>query len=317
MTRRVLITGASGLVGRALAERLAASGYRLRAAERSARALGPHFDEQVVVGDISLRTDWRAALENVDLVVHAAARTHIGSGSAEERACQETNADGTEGLVRAATQGGVQRLVYLSTVKVNGECTATRPFTATDEPHPQGPYAYSKWLGEVRASAAAANSSLDLAIARLPLIYGPGVRANFLRLVQWLDHRRPLPFAAVHNARSLVSVWNLSDFLLRLLEHPCGTGTWMVSDGRDVSTPELLTLIGAALGRKPRLFPVPLSLLRTGAALLGLSEQVLRLSGSLTVDVTPAKVLLGWQPPLSVEESLDRTISWYRSNRIA
>ena len=315
--KKVLITGASGLVGQAVSERLAAAGYRLRAAQRTQKAPGPYFDEQVIVGDIALRTDWRAALDGVDLVVHAAARTHVVPGSAEELDCQRTNADGSESLARAAVQAGVRRLVYLSTVKVNGEYTTDRPFAATDVPDPKDPYASSKLLGEVRARTVIAGTSLELTTLRLPLIYGPGVRANFLRLLDWVQKRRPLPFAAVHNARSLLSVWNLSDFVARVLEHPRAAGTWMLSDGRDLSTPELLRLMGSALGCEPRLFAVPVGVLRAAGALLGLNAQMSRLCGSLVVDITPARTLLGWQPPLSVEESLARTARWYQGTRLA
>ena len=310
---RILITGATGLVGRALCARLAAAGFRLRAALRADRQLSAAIAEKVIVGDISRHTDWRAALAEVDFVVHAAARTHV-TDALRARDCMEVNAHASGALTRAAVAAGVRRLVYLSTVKVNGEYTARgRRFTASDAPHPSDLYALSKWEGEQQARAAAEGSALELSIIRLPLVYGPGVSANFLRLMQWVERQWPLPFAAVDNARSLVSVWNLSNFVARLLEHSAPAGVWMVSDCRDLSTPELLRLMAAALGRPARLLAVPTGLLRASGALLGMRAQMARLCSSLVVDTSPAREQLGWQPPLSVEESLARTAAWYRA----
>jgi nucleoside-diphosphate-sugar epimerase len=248
-------------------------------------------------------------------VVHAAAHTHVSDERAEASDCLETNTYGTEGLVKAAAHAGVRRLVFLSTVKVNGETTDGRgPFTAVDVPRPRGLYALSKWQAEQRAFAAAQGSPLELTILRLPLVYGPGVGANFLRLMHWVERRWPLPFAAVNNARSLVSTWNLSDLVALLLEHPAATGVWMVSDACDLSTPGLLRLMGIALHRPARLFPVPLRVLRTLGAVSGAGAQLERLCGSLTVDISPLAERLGWRPPVTVEESLTRTADWFRSS---
>jgi nucleoside-diphosphate-sugar epimerase len=312
---RVLITGATGLVGRALCARLAEAGYSVRAALRTDRDLPAAIGEKIVVGSISRSTDWRRALEHVDMVVHAAARTHVVSARLA-RECMETNVHGTEALTRAAARAGVRRLVYLSSIKVNGEQTDDgQKFTVADAPRPRGLYALTKWQGEQRAHAAAEGSSLALSIIRLPLVYGPGVTANFLRLMRWVERQRPLPFAAVHNARSLVSVWNASDLIARLLEHPAGTGVWMVSDDRDLSTPELLRLMGHALGRPARLVSVPVGLLRAAGAALGFGAQMARLCGSLAVDISPARERLGWRPHLTVEDALARTADWFRHRR--
>jgi nucleoside-diphosphate-sugar epimerase len=271
-----------------------------------------------VVGDIGPTTDWASALRGVDAVIHAAGRAHLLAGGARQAsAYYQTNTLGTRCLVSAAARAGVQRFIYLSSVKVNGEATDARPFSAQDVPQPRDAYAISKWQGEQQALEAARPSPMQLVVVRLPLVYGPGVRANFLRLLRWVDRGWPLPLGAVHNARSLVSLWNLSDLLLRLLEHRAAAGTWMVSDGADLSTPQLLREMGHALGKPVRLLTVPLPLLRAAARLSGRAPEVARLCGSLTVDVAATCAALDWKPPISVQESLTRTAAWYRSGHVS
>jgi UDP-glucose 4-epimerase len=204
--------------------------------------------------------------------------------------------------------------VYLSSVKVNGEATAGAAYSALDEPQPQDAYGRSKWQGERELQALAQGSALEFAIVRAPLVYGAGVRANFLRLMRWVDRGTPLPFGSVHNLRSLIGVWNLADVLLRIAEHPAAAGrVWMVSDGTDVSTPELIRALGRALGRSPRLVRVPVALLRLAARLAGRGAEVQRLCASLQVDSTPVRTQLGWEPPLTLAAGLERTAAWYRS----
>lgn len=203
-------------------------------------------------------------------------------------------------------------MVYVSTVKVNGEGTTTRPYTAQDAPHPQDPYGLSKWLGEKLLLEAAAASGLEAAIVRPPLVYGPGVGGNFLRLLHWVDRGWPIPLASVSNRRSLVGVWNLCDLLARLLVHPAAPGrVWMISDGEDRSTPDLIREIGHAMGRRVRLLPAPLGPLRIIAALSGKSAEMRRLCGSLQVDIAQTCRELAWAPPVATQEGLARTVHWY------
>lgn len=314
---RVLVTGAGGFVGKTLCPMLAQAGYVVRAAVRTDRPLPVGASENAVVGEIGAGTDWRRALQGVDLVVHLAARAHVSSDEPEGAAiCLETNARGTQRLAIESGRSGVRRLVYLSTVKVNGEGIAGRAYSAEDLPRPCDAYGSSKWQGEEFLAAAAASSGMQAVVVRSPLVYGPGVRANFLRLLHWIDRERWLPFGAIRNQRSLVSVWNLCDLLARLLDHPTGSAQpWMVSDGQDVSTAELVQRIARAMGRRARLFPVPEALLRLAGVLLGKGVETQRLCNSLTVDIAATRQRLGWAPPLSMDEALVRTASWYTRQR--
>jgi UDP-glucose 4-epimerase len=311
---RVLVTGANGFVGSILCPTLASVGYTVRAALRASKPI-PRVAEQVTVGEINGRTDWTQALRGVELVIHLAARAHVLNDAAEGVGLYvETNSAGTQWLAAEAARHGVRRFLYVSSVKVNGEESAHRPYTATDEPQPQDAYGRSKWRAEQRIWETVASVPMQAAVVRSPLVYGPGVRANFLRLLRWVDQERLLPLGAIRNQRSLVSVWNLSDLLIRLLDHPAASGrTWMVSDGQDISTPELVRRIARVMGRRARLLPVPAQLLRLAGGLSGKEAEMRRLCGSLTVDIAPTRERLSWSPPLSMDESLTRTIGWYLS----
>jgi UDP-N-acetyl-alpha-D-quinovosamine dehydrogenase len=313
MTTRVLVTGAGGFIGRVLCPMLAEAGYLIRAAVRTEMPSTPGVGENVVVGDIGGGTDWTEALRGVELVVHLAARVHVTDEAAEEpRGYFETNARGTGRLAAESVRSGVRCFVYLSSVKVNGEGTPGHAYSATDVPHPLDAYGCSKWQGESLLAEAAGRNGMQTAVVRAPLVYGAGVRANFLRLLHWVDRGRWVPLGMIRNQRSLVSVWNLCDLLARLIDHPaCSGRTWMVSDGQDVSTPELIRRIAAAMGRRPRLLPMPRALLIGAGALLGKTREMRRLCDSLTVDIRPTLKQLGWSPPLSLDESLARTVSWY------
>jgi nucleoside-diphosphate-sugar epimerase len=310
---RVLVTGASGFVGTALCKALEQRGYSVRSAFRTARA---PFDscKSVVVGNIDGATNWGAALNGIDLVFHIAARAHHVGDSAQNAALYtQTNAEGTSRLAAAAAAANVRRLVYLSSVKVNGEVTFHEPFTAADVPHPQDDYSRSKWVGEMRLQEIARSSGMEAVIVRPPLVYGPGVRANFLQLMRWVERGWPLPFGAIRNVRSFVSIWNLTDLLVRAAEHPNAAGaTWMVSDGHDLSTPDLIRHIGVALRQPARLVAVPPWLLQSAAAATRRGDQMARLTGSLVVDIAATRRSLDWTPPLDVEQSLERTAAWYR-----
>lgn len=315
--QRVLVTGATGFVGRVLCDRLMRAGRRVRAAVRGDPATAPRADEIASVGDMVAGDQWEAALRDVDAVVHTAGRAHLSSGGGDDaKLFTAVNAHATERLASAAVRVGVRRFVYLSTAKVNGEETHGRPFSPYDLPRPQDAYASSKYLGEQAVLQAGARSGMEVAVVRSPLVYGSGVRANFLRLLQSVERESVLPFGAVVNRRSLVSVWNLCDVLERLLGDPIAPGPiWMVSDGEDVSTADLVRHLAAAMGRRANLISVPPGLLYVAGAMLGRRPEIRRLCSSLVIDMSATTTELGWKPPLSLEESIARTVRWFVSVR--
>jgi nucleoside-diphosphate-sugar epimerase len=314
---RVLVTGANGFVGRVLCDQLSRAGCLVRAALRVDRPVPAGVADKAVVGDIGATTDWRAALVGVDLVIHLAARAHVlHDAAANSELYIETNAHGTSCLAEASARAEVGRFIYLSSIKVNGEETAGHGYTAFDEPRPRDVYGTSKWLGEKAVMKISAATGMEAAIVRSPLVYGPGVRANFLRLMRWVDKERPLPLGSIRNSRSLVSIWNLCDMLRHVSTHPVAPGrTWMVSDGEDLSSPELIRRIGAAMDRRVRLLPVPANLLQLIGAMAGRKEETARLCGSLAVDIIQTRRELGWSPPVTVDEAIGRTVDWYLSTR--
>jgi UDP-glucose 4-epimerase len=312
---RILITGANGFVGSALCRTLAQSGHVLRAGLRGECSMPEGVAEKAIVGDISTALDWRPSLRGVGAVVHAAARAHVLQDSADsEKLYLETNTHATRQLAEAAAQAGVRRFIYLSSIKVNGEETFGSGYESSDVPNPQDAYGRSKLLGEESVLEVSARTGMQVAIVRPPLVYGPGVRANFLRLMRWVEAGWPLPLGSVNNRRSLVSIWNLCDLLARLLNDPLPSGrAWLVSDSEDLSTPDLISRIGVAMGRNVRLVPVPTRLLQGAATLTGRKAEFARLCGSLTVDISQTRNELGWSPPVTVNESLSRTVRWYLS----
>jgi nucleoside-diphosphate-sugar epimerase len=290
------------------------SGFAVRMALRSPQKGPAGSKDCVVVGEIDGDSEWAPALGGIDVVIHLAARAHVLNDQPDgPRLYQRTNAHGTSRLAQESARHGVRRLIYLSSVKVNGEETTGRAFSAEGVPQPRDAYGLSKWQGEQLLAQAAAATGMQIAVIRSPLVYGAGVRANFLRLLQSVDEQRLLPLGGIRNRRSLVSVWNLCDLLVRLIEHPGGAGTWMVSDGLDLSTPELVQRIARAMGRRARLLSVPAPLLRLAGDVLGRGAEMRRLCGSLTVDITPTRQRLSWSPPLPIDDALLRTVSWYLS----
>jgi UDP-N-acetyl-alpha-D-quinovosamine dehydrogenase len=310
---RVLVTGATGFIGRHLCRLLPVAGHVVRAAVRAQPSSPLSVPDQVFVGDLGPTTDWGAALADVDTVIHLAGRVHeVRDRASSSHLHEEINSVGTRRLAAAAARSGVRRFIYLSTVKVNGEETSGRAYTAADEPRPTDAYAVSKWAAERSLRELTADARMDAVIVRPPLVYGPGVRANFLRLLHWIERGWPLPLGAIRNERSLVSIWNLCDLLTNLVENPhAGGQTWMVSDAENLSTPELVRRIGAAMKRTVTLLPVPASILAAGATLLGRRSEAARLCGSLVVDISATRASLGWTPPVTVDEALSRTTDWY------
>ena len=312
--RRVLVTGATGFIGRALCERLAACGYTVRAALRAPGDLPAGATERHIIGDIARVVDWAPVLADVDMVVHAAARTHLPTNR-DADSYIAINVEGTRRLARAARAGGVRRFVLLSSIKVNGERTENGPFRADQPPQPEDVYGRSKLAAET-ALREEAESTMSWVILRPPLVFGPGVAANFLRLMRWIDRGLPLPFGAVCNRRSLVNLWNLTDLVQRTLEHPAaGNRVWLLADTEALSTPQLIGRIAQALGKRARLIAVPTGLLRLAGSLSGQTAALARLCGSLSVDFSPTCEQLQWRPPIGVDEALARTVAWYRSQR--
>ncbi|WP_153115847.1 UDP-glucose 4-epimerase family protein [Rhodocyclus tenuis] len=314
--RSVFLTGASGFVGGALARRLASTGCpRLNLAVRSVSDGFPAGATGFLFDQLDAHTDWTAGLSAAEVVIHAAARVHVMNDAAQDPLAEfrRVNVEGTLNLARQAAASGVRRFVFLSSVKVNGEHTLPGcAFSAADAPVAIDPYGISKQEAERGLRALAAESGMEVVIIRPPLVYGPGVKANFLSMMHWLKRGVPLPLGAIDNRRSLVGIDNLVDLIVTCIDHPAAANqTFMVSDGEDLSTSDLLRRLSAALGRPARLLPVPPWLLRAGAALLGKPELARRLCGNMQVDITKTRELLGWSPPLSVDEGLRRTAVAY------
>lgn len=314
--RRILVTGANGFVGRAVCARLLGDGRSVTAAVRSPDR-DPAGAALLATGPID-SADWPRLIAGHDAVIHLAARVHrVGEIPQVARAAHlRENRDATVALGRAAAVTGVTRFVFVSTIKVCGEATTDRPFDDTCPPAPADVYAESKWAAEQALREIEAQSGLEVAIVRPPLVYGPGVGANFLQLLQWVDRGLPLPLASVRNRRSLVYVGNLADLIVRCIDHPAAAGrTFVASDGEDLSTPALIRRVALALGATPRLWSCSPGLLRTAASLLGKRGAADRLLGSLQVEASRTAALLGWRPPYSVDEALAATAAWYRNRQ--
>lgn len=316
---RVLLTGASGFVGRAVQARLLADGvHELRCAQRQLPASPVAAAEFCLAPSLGPDADWSEALIGVDAVIHCAARVHVMNEQAADPLAEfrRANVEGALRLARQAVEVGVQRFVFVSSIKVNGE--QTRPgeaFGADDEPQACDPYGISKREAEEGLLALGAETGLEVVIVRPPLIYGPGVKANFLSMLRWLNRGVPLPFGAIDNRRSLVALDNLVDLLVLCLSHPQASGQrFLVSDGEDLSTTELLRRLGLALGRPACLLPVPQAWIEGGARLLGRQSLSQRLCGSLQVNIDKTRERLGWTSPLTVDQALARTATHFLEN---
>lgn len=309
----VFVTGASGFVGRALCGAIA--GRRtLRISVRN-KAFEKWPDEiEVVEASLSPEQDWINALTGVSVVIHCAARVHVMNEKSLDPLAEfrRVNVDGTLRLARQAAASGVKRFIFLSSIKVNGEQTKENfPFTAEQRPNPSDPYGVSKMEAEDALRALAKSSGMEVVIIRPPLIYGPGVKANFLLMMRWLKRGIPLPLGAItDNKRSLVALDNLIDLILTCIDHPrAANQTFLVSDGEDLSTAALLRRIGAALGQPVRLISVPVPVLIMGASLLGKPGMAQRLCASLEVDISKTQELLDWVPPISMDEGFRLAVS--------
>jgi len=306
---QVLVTGANGFVGRALCAEAVSRGMAVRGITRASGDL-PISVENFAVGGIDGNTNWRDVLTGCEVVVHLAARVHVMSDLAANplEEFRRVTVRGTLNLARQAAAANVRRFLFVSSIKVNGEATQLgRPFMADDAPAPLDAYGVSKMEAEQGLREIARKSGMDVVIIRPPLVYGPGVKANFATMIRWLNCGVPLPLGAIDNQRSFVSLNNLVDLILTCLTYPAAANqTFLVSDGEDVSTSELLRLMSQALGRPARLVPVPVSWLKLVAAMVGKQDVAQRLCGSLQVDIEKTQRLLGWTPPLSLDEGLKK-----------
>lgn len=308
----IFITGAGGFLGKDLIRRLQSEDrYRLSASVRNAQAnvaagVVTHF-----TGVMDTRTSWTAALTGVDVVVHCAARVHVMADKSTDplQAFRAVNVEGTLHLARQAATAGVRRFVFISSIKVNGEeSLAGRPYTPHDEAKPVDAYGLSKWEAEKGLLKLAEEVEMDIVIIRPVLIYGPGVKANFQNMMRFLCKGIPLPLGAIHNKRSFVALDNVTDLIVTCLDHPAASNqVFLVSDDEDLSTTELLRRMARALHAPARLVPVPAWLLRTTAKFLGMSGFSQRLCGTLQVDISKTRSLLGWAPRVGVDQALDGT----------
>lgn len=309
---RVLLTGVSGFVGRAVHECLSkVPTVDLVVALRNPLAGLPDTTIVEQIAEINGSTKWTSALKGCDVVVHAAARVHVMNEASSDALSEfrKVNVEGSLNLARQAAEAGVRRFVFISSIKVNGEGTKLGiPYTADAVPAPVDSYGVSKMEAEEGLRAIACQTGMEVAIIRPTLVYGPGVKANFFNMIRWLHKGVPLPFGAIYNQRSLVALENLVDLILTCAAHPAAANqTFLVSDGEDVSTTELLRRMGTALGSPARLIPIPGWVLESGAALLGRRALSQRLCGSLQVDISKTRELLGWSPPVSVDAALKAT----------
>jgi nucleoside-diphosphate-sugar epimerase len=305
-TMRILVTGANGYIGRNLCPVLQQSGFLVRGAIRQRSVPLTGADQSVEIGEICESTDWRAAVEEVDVVVHLAARVHImrETGTQALGLFRKVNVCGTEGLAREALRAGVKRLVFVSSVKVNGEGRCA-PYSEKDTPKPEGGYAISKQEAEVVLKQVAKDTNLEIVILRSPLVYGQRSSGNFLRLIKLIKKGIPLPLANLNNLRSFIFIGNLVDAITTCVNHRLAAGeTFLVSDGMNISTTQLLRAMASASRKRVILFPVPLVLLKVCLTAIGMGKEFDRLTGSLCVDTSKIKNMLAWKPPFTVYEGL-------------
>ena len=317
---RVLVTGASGFIGRALCSRLLAEGWKVRGTFRSESGVNqlPDGIETISIGSIDSDTKWDDALRGVDTVVHLAARVHVmdDTGANPLEAFRKVNVTGTKQLAQSASSAGVRRFVFMSSVKVNGEGRVAA-YTEDNEEGPEDPYGLSKWEAEQELHKVADKIDLETVILRPPLVYGPGVKANFYNLKKIVDRGIPLPLSSIKNRRSFIYLGNLIDAITTCMTNPNAAGkTYLVSDGEDVSTPELIRRIGAASGQRALLLPVPVWIMRMAGRITGKSNEVERLVMSLTVDISKIRRQLEWKPPYTMGNGLRETAKWYAKKQV-
>lgn len=315
----ILLTGATGFVGRSMLARLLNEQHCVTAAVRDINISIDARASKALVPGLTAQTQWAPALAGQQVVIHSAARVHVMDDRASDplQAFKEVNTEGTLALARQAAQAGVKRFIFISSIKVNGEGTPLgHPYTAFDMPGPLDSYGISKFEAEEGLKALAGETGMEVVIIRPVLVYGPGVKANFQSMMSWMSKGVPLPLGAINNKRSMVSLDNLVDLIATCIDHPAAANqTFLVSDGEDLSTTELLRRTARALGKSACLLPVPVGLLELGAGMLGKRAVAQRLCGSLQVDIRHTCETLGWQPPVSVDDALKRTAAAFVAGR--
>jgi len=318
----ILVTGATGFVGRSVVEHLYKGGLGVRACSRQKSAEIERCSELYIAHDMLKNTEWQQALLNISVVIHLAARVHVMDDSAADPLTEfrYVNTASTLNLARQAAEAGVKRFVFISSIKVNGEMTSVdQPFKPNDNYIPTDPYGLSKYEAEQGLLIIAKETGMEVVILRPPLVYGPDVKANFASMMKWMNKSIPLPFGAIHNKRSLVALGNLVSFIIHCADYKktpqAANQVFLISDGEDVSTTELLQKVAKAFGKKALLLPVPVSLMTLAAKLLGKGDVANRLFGSLQVDSSKARELLDWKPVITMDEQLKKTADAYLAKK--
>jgi len=319
---KICVTGSSGFIGKALCKQLLKYKHDILATSRYSNLpdIKPEKNLKFIqIEDINIEKKWPEILSGVECIIHCAARAHIMNDNKVDSLSlyQKVNVEGTRKLAEQASIAGVKRLIFLSSIKVNGELTKKSfCFRHADIPFPEDAYGISKWEAEQVLWEISRKSGLEIVIIRPPLVYGPGVKGNFLRLLNLVKRNVPIPLATVDNYRSFIGIDNLVDLLIRCTDHPGASGqTFLVSDGEDLSTPTLIKKISSAMGKKNFLFPVPISLIKFIGRMVGKSSEVDRLLSSLQIDSSLVYDKLGWKPPLNSDEGLLKMIKWYLNNK--
>jgi len=307
----ILVTGATGFVGRSIVEHLSHREHMVRVTSRKGSTSNPNNIDEFPTGDISDKTEWHPILEGIEVVIHTAARVHIMDDSVADPLAEfrKVNVEGTLNLARQAVDAGVKRFIFISSIKVNGEMTLQGQAFKTDDAHiPTDPYGLSKYEAEQGLLALAKETGMEVVIIRPPLVYGPNVKANFASMMKWVYKGIPLPLGAINNQRSFVALDNLVSFIIHCIAHPkAANEVFLISDGEDVSTSELLRKVAKSFGLKSQLIPVPVWLMTFSAKLIGKGDVANRLFGSLQVDSSKAHDLLGWKPVITMDEQLKKT----------
>jgi len=312
---QILVTGASGFIGQSLILILKNQNIQVLQVTRQ------HTDSimnSLIVPDFAAKEAWQEALSGCNVVIHLAARVHVMQDKAINPldAFLAVNLHGTVNLAKAAAKAGVKRFIFVSSIKVNGEFTEERPFTENDLPNPQDPYAVSKYEAEKGLRQIEKETGMQVVILRPPLIYGAGVKANFAALLKLVDKKLPLPLANINNKRSLIYAGNFVDAIITCVTHPNAAGqTYLVSDGEDVSMPQLIKKIAVALNKPNYLFSFPIFFMRFFAKFAGKSASADRLTESLVIDSSKIRQELGWKPPFTMAEGLKITADWYRQSQ--
>lgn len=320
---KILVTGASGFIGSNLCKTLSEYGISARGSVRNLNLISANTNiEYVSIGNINLNTNWKNILIDVDCIIHCAARVHVMKEKKADllEMYRSVNVDGTKQLAEQAAKAGVKRIIFLSSIKVNGECTDDlhrdinlsnykKIFAYNDIPNPIDSYALSKFQAEKMLGEISSRTGLEVVVVRLPLVYGNGAKGNLARLIKLVKLGIPLPLGMIDNQRSMIGIDNLVDLLIRCIDHPEASGkTFLASDGEDLSTPELIKLIASSMGKKTNLFPFPISMLKFLGSVFGKREEINRLVGSLRIDNSYTKKILNWTPTVSVEEGIRKMV---------